>query len=108
MQDVDTDSMDKVSNTSQPEVDEEGYTVRKERPVKEDDSWDSSSDSGSDNEDKTRSKLKVRSLTCDILYVFPTCTPLCFMIFHKEKARAIFFIRPMAVKIFVRNVQQNY
>ena len=51
--------MDKVSNTSAPEVDEEGYTIRKESKTKEDDSWDSSSDSGSDSDDKRHSKLKV-------------------------------------------------
>lgn len=51
---------DKISNTSQPEVDEEGFSIPKANAVKEDDSWDSSSDSGSDNEEKTRrSKLKV-------------------------------------------------
>ena len=41
-------------------MDDEGFSVIPVHPAKEDDSWESSSDSGSDNEEKTRSKLKVR------------------------------------------------
>ena len=61
-QDADGDSIDKESATGQPEVDDEGFSVIPVHPRKEDDSWeDSSSDSGSDTEDKTR-RLKVRNI----------------------------------------------
>ena len=57
----DADSMDKVSNTSntsQPEVDEDGYIIRKDKPAKDEYS-DSSSDSDSDSEDRRKNKFKV-------------------------------------------------
>ena len=56
----DADSMDKVSNTSQPEIDEEGYTIRKMTTPKDDESSDSSSDSDSDGDDRRRNKLTVK------------------------------------------------
>lgn len=50
--------MDKVSNASQPEIDEDGYTIRKDTAPKDDESSDSSSDSDSDD-DRKRNKIKV-------------------------------------------------
>ncbi|XP_067947866.1 F-BAR domain only protein 2-like isoform X2 [Watersipora subatra] len=56
--DADADSIDKDSITDQPKVDEEGFSVIPVQSPK-DDSWESSSESGSDTEEKRHSKLKV-------------------------------------------------
>lgn len=54
----DGDSLDTQSKSSLPEVDDDGYTIRKDETPKEEDSWDSDTDSGSDGE-RSRTKIKV-------------------------------------------------